>query len=74
MTTMLERVKEIKVVNLSRAEVTEEEIEVGLAWMREDITITQIIKSGVLGKGNLARIATVLREAYRKGKIIEVQQ
>jgi len=70
--TLLQRAKAVKVNSRHRV-ISDEYIDLALAWIRDEIGLTQV--NVVLGKkregGNsLYGIAVWLREAYRNGKII----
>jgi len=70
--TLLEKAKKLEIRKLKKIEVTEEHLELGLAWMKGEITLSQMNR--VLGEnkrsGNgLYAVAVWLREAYKQGKI-----
>jgi len=67
--TLLEKAKEYK---SNRKLPTDEEIELALGWIKGEVGITGIGKAlGHKTTGNvLGRLATYLRGAYEKGKII----
>ncbi len=72
--TLLQTAKEYK-INLGQKyfkTITDEQIDVALGWMKDEIRPVQVaVAFGLkLSDGNYQRfLATILREAYRKGKI-----
>lgn len=74
--TLLEQAKEIKVKrSYATGKITGEEIELAMAWMKDDIRLVQINK--LLGYRTntghtLYKIACWIREGYRRGKIKEL--
>ena len=72
-TTALDKVKAVKVYGRSIIPVSEDQIDVVLAWMKGEVQIIQMFKVGVFGKTSYhnayARLAMVLREAYRRGRL-----
>jgi hypothetical protein len=73
MSTILERAK-----NTARKSVknplNDERIEAGLAWLRGDVTITQlsIALGGIAANTNIyIYVALGLREAFRRGLLVE---
>lgn len=70
MKTLLEKAKEVKLRYRTRTDYSKEEIELAIAWMKDEIRVGQVGK--VLGKGSTAigyRLAMLIRAAYRQGKI-----
>lgn len=71
--TLLQKAKEIKTHKHVGNAIGEEEIELGIAWLTDEITLSQL--SGALGFPTIGgarcynRIAIILREAYRTGLI-----
>ena len=51
--------------------ITPEEIELALAWLQDEVTLTQVAYAlGMKGPGNaVSRMAVIIREAYRAGLI-----
>lgn len=51
--------------------ITRDEVELGIAWLQDEVTLTQIAKVlGMKGPGNaVSRMAVCIREAYRLGMI-----
>lgn len=73
MKTLLEQAKEIKIRTRTYKKIEDEEIELALAWMKDEITIKQLngVSLKLKSSGNaLYRVAIVLKEAYRKGKLV----
>ena len=69
-TTLLQKAKEVKGGRNKFPKVSDEEIEIAVAWMKSEITFTQL--KGVINKkgSNLYNfLATRLKEAHRRGKI-----
>jgi len=69
--TLLQKAKKVKMRH-RKIIVTDEHIELALAWVKDDITLTQV--NLALNKprdtGNtLYALAVYIREAYRKGQI-----
>lgn len=71
--SLLEKAREIPIRRRGAEGVTVEEIELALAWMKDEITLTQIARvMNHKGPGTtVSRISILLREAYRKGMIRE---
>lgn len=72
--TLLQQAKEIKVLK-RRVRVSDEHIELAIAWMKDEIGLGQIniVMGQKISGGNvLYNISVWLREAYRKG-IIKVK-
>ena len=74
--TLLQKAKEINVQRQTTLAITNELIELVLAWMKDEIKATQAAKimygdrkANALSGLFHARAAVILREAYRKGKI-----
>lgn len=71
MTTLLEKAKNFKVGTKPRTVIGKEEAELGVAWARSEVSITQVKK--VTGKKNSNNVYTFLaislREAVRLGKL-----
>ena len=69
--TLLEKALEVKRGRRLKRDVSEEEIEVALAWMVGKVGVTQVcVAMGKKKAGTiLYRIAVVLREAYTRGKL-----
>lgn len=73
--SLLEEAK--KITKKTRREVSEEEIELYLAWLKGEVTAAQVARVAYpsskpnSGAGKVfARSFAVLQEAYRQGKII----
>lgn len=69
--TLLQRAKKVP-INKRKIVVTDEHIELALAWLRDEVALRQM--NIVLMKPNqsgnvLYGTAVALREAYRRGKI-----
>lgn len=69
---LLEKAKKIKPRSKIYTEITDEHIELGIAWLKGEIGYSQIC--GALGvnknSGNvLYTIAIFLREGYKRGKL-----
>ena len=67
--SLLERARAVPVRIGRSAGPTDERIELALAWLRGDITITQAavaLESAVNG-ATYAKLTTALREAHRRG-------
>jgi hypothetical protein len=71
MATLLEKALAVKTKRRMKNSITDEEIELSLAWLADKVTGTQASKA--MGHSNTARfhsrIAVVVREAYRRGFI-----
>ena len=70
--TLLEKAKKVQLRYVgNRKDYSDEEIEVGLAWLRDEITPTQAIAVlNIKSTGNfLSCTATLLKQAYKKGLI-----
>jgi hypothetical protein len=70
--TLLEKAKSIVSKKTRRNDISDEQIELALAWLKEDITSTQFTLAMGAKKAsmnNLYRVALILREAYYKGFI-----
>lgn len=70
--TLLEKAKSAKCQGSPKYKITDEHIELAIAWMKDEIRFKQL--NVALGKpvnsGNiLYSVAIWLREAYRNGKI-----
>lgn len=70
--TLLEKAKKLPIRKNKKVNLSEEHLELGLAWMKNEIGLAQINR--VLNKNNtsgntLYSIATWLKESYRQGKI-----
>jgi hypothetical protein len=72
MGSMLDKAKEIPVANNIRREVTDDEIELAVAWLKGDISSGQAAKA--YGKTDVSntttRLASVLRHAVATKKVI----
>ena len=71
MTTLLEKAKNVALKRRSGRECSDEEIELALAWLKDEIALKQI--SMVIGQKHnnmLAIIPGILRQAYRQGKLV----
>ena len=71
--SLLETAKSYQ-LHRKRKKTTSEDIEIALAWIRGEITLTQINYAygtpNNKGGNNLYKIATAIKEAYEQGKII----
>ena len=70
--TKLELIKQQPVYTAKNVRISNEDIDVALAWMKDEITLGQIRKTLGLHtySATYANFAVNLREAYRQGKII----
>ncbi len=65
-------VEQAKSVDRLRRAVTEDELALAFAWMKDELGLNQVVsvkKLGAFGSTVLSRIAVVLRHAYRKGRL-----
>ncbi len=65
-------VEKAKTVSSIRRPVSEDESKLAVAWMKDEIGLSQVVgvkTLGAFGPTVLARIAVVLRDAYRKGRL-----
>lgn len=69
--TLLEKAKEIVVFKNHRG-ATEEEMDLYIGWLKGEVTSQQVIKAASLKypSNMLARASTVLKAAYKAGKLI----
>ena len=67
--SLLERALEVKRPDKRLKDITAEEIEVSLAWLADEVSLTQIATvMGMKGPGHaVSRMAICIREAYRLG-------
>jgi hypothetical protein len=75
MPTLLEKALKVESSARRGVKITDEEIELAIAWMQDKIGFKQI--RGVLGKTNiLVKMAYYLREGYRDGvlKIVDTKK
>ena len=71
--TLLEKAKEIPTRKRGTKTITIEQIEVAIAWMADEITLTQatqVLQYDSPGSC-VSRLSLILREAYRNGFIIK---
>jgi hypothetical protein len=69
MKTLLEKAKEIKTI--SRFNITNEHIELSLAWLKGEIKSTQVAKIFSKNRTNVPyNMAIWLKAAYERGKLI----
>lgn len=72
--TLLEKAKKIQPYNSLLKEITDEHIELAIAWLKSEITNGQV--ASVLGinksQGStiLYKLALMLRQAYKNGKLV----
>ena len=67
--TLLQKAKDVPTKRWGAKAITDEHIELALAWLKGEIQLRQITET--VGRGNvLYSVARWLREGYRKGKII----
>lgn len=70
--TLLQKALETPARSINSNHVSEEQIELALAWMADEVTLTQVsLASGLKGGSGATyhRLAMCLREAYRAGLI-----
>jgi len=71
MGSMLDKAKEAPVASNTRKEVTDDEIELAVAWLKGDISSGQAAKA--YGKTDVSntttRLASVMRHAVTTGKV-----
>lgn len=66
--TLLEKAKQINYKQ--KAEVSPEEIELAMAWIRNEVTLTQCGAAlGTRASSTASRLAIIIRQAYREGVI-----
>lgn len=72
--SLLDKAKEVKRSDKRLNKVSYEQIELALAWMQDEVSLTQAATAlGVVGTGSISyKLALWLREAYRAG-IIKVK-
>ena len=70
--TKLELIKQQPVYTAKNVTISDDDIDVSLAWLRDEVTLGQIRKA--LGShtysATYANFAINLRQAYRQGKIV----
>jgi hypothetical protein len=72
METLLEKAKKVPVRSRIKRSISGEDIELALAWMKGEVTLSQVAKVSrhKTSSGNvLYRVAVCLREAYMQGLI-----
>ena len=72
MKTLLQKAKGIKVRQKPRPEITDEHIELAIAWLKSEIGLTQMQKAlgfSVISGSSLYKVAMYLREGYKRGII-----
>lgn len=71
MTTLLEKAKQVKTYTKKGKDCSNEEVELAIAWIKDEVTYKQIFT--VLGLRSGAEVyvilAQCLREAYKRNKI-----
>lgn len=74
--TLLEKAKETIVVNRRIMKISDELIELGIAWMKDEITLGQCARAvfdagsgGSVGGNLLYKFAVIFRELYREKKL-----
>ena len=69
--SLLEKAKSVPTKNRVRSALSDEEIELAIAWLNDEVTLTQAATAMGYKSGGawVARVALLLREAFRTGII-----
>lgn len=65
--TLLDKAMEHKVARKRSSKVTQEDIEVAFAWLKDKINLEQV--NAAYGKSMQYKIASIIKEAYNRGQI-----
>jgi HD superfamily phosphodiesterase len=71
--SLVERAKSLP-VNQRKGDTSKEEMDLAIAWMKDEVTITQVAKvTSTTASSSFAKMGAWLRDAYREGKIRVVE-